>query len=193
MQNSPRNLPQKLIENSTVCQRCGGRNFRDVKIHGGKSLRRDCKTCHRTTGFPLWYGERDFSFSSVEEIESKNTADNWGETDAEIDDENAAENSPQEYAENPDAIPCICGSNFYWTNLSGSRFCVGCCEPPTLSVVANVFAAVKIDGKNYFRDVTEIVLPPLRKVAAENFKQQLIKNGARKRKAENAAAIKDDF
>ena len=39
-----------------VC-RCGSTRFRDVPIHGGRSVRRDCAACGRFLGFPVWYGE----------------------------------------------------------------------------------------------------------------------------------------
>lgn len=40
------------------CDKCRGTEFTDVKIHGGRSMRRDCNTgfCRRTWGFSLWYG-----------------------------------------------------------------------------------------------------------------------------------------
>lgn len=37
--------------------RCGSTEFVDAKIHEGKSVRRDCKRCKRTAGFPVWYGK----------------------------------------------------------------------------------------------------------------------------------------
>ena len=39
-----------------VC-RCGATNWRDVPIHGGKSIRRDCGRCGRFVDFPVWYGK----------------------------------------------------------------------------------------------------------------------------------------
>jgi hypothetical protein len=39
-----------------VC-RCGSTQWRDVPIHGGRSIRRDCARCGRFLGFPLWYGQ----------------------------------------------------------------------------------------------------------------------------------------
>jgi len=38
-----------------VC-RCGGTTWRDVPIHGGRSVRRDCGRCRRFLDFPVWYG-----------------------------------------------------------------------------------------------------------------------------------------
>jgi hypothetical protein len=38
-----------------VC-RCGGTTWRDVPIHGGQSVRRDCGRCGRFMEFPVWYG-----------------------------------------------------------------------------------------------------------------------------------------
>jgi hypothetical protein len=39
-----------------VCP-CGSTQWRDVPIHGGRSIRRDCARCGRFLGFPLWYGQ----------------------------------------------------------------------------------------------------------------------------------------
>jgi len=38
-----------------VC-RCGAAVHRDVPIHEGRSLRRDCANCGRFVCFPLWHG-----------------------------------------------------------------------------------------------------------------------------------------
>ena len=39
-----------------VC-RCGSTMWRDVPIHGGQSVRRDCGRCGRFLDFPVWYGK----------------------------------------------------------------------------------------------------------------------------------------
>lgn len=39
-----------------VC-RCGGTTWRDVPLHGGQSVRRDCGRCGRFLDFPVWYGK----------------------------------------------------------------------------------------------------------------------------------------
>ena len=39
-----------------VC-RCGSTIWRDVPIHGGQSVRRDCGRCDRFLDFPVWYGK----------------------------------------------------------------------------------------------------------------------------------------
>jgi hypothetical protein len=39
-----------------ACDRCGSTRFVDTPIHEGRSTRRDCALCHRTWGFPRWYG-----------------------------------------------------------------------------------------------------------------------------------------
>lgn len=39
-----------------VC-RCGGTVWRDVPIHDGQSVRRDCAGCGRFIDFPVWYGK----------------------------------------------------------------------------------------------------------------------------------------
>jgi hypothetical protein len=36
--------------------RCGSTTWRDVPIHGGQSLRRDCAACRRFIKFAVWYG-----------------------------------------------------------------------------------------------------------------------------------------
>jgi len=38
-----------------VC-RCGSTTWRDVPIHDGQSVRRDCAGCGRFIDFPVWYG-----------------------------------------------------------------------------------------------------------------------------------------
>ncbi|HUY88705.1 MAG TPA: hypothetical protein VMV10_08220 [Pirellulales bacterium] len=40
---------------AAVC-RCGATTWRDVPIHGGRSIRRDCARCGRFIDFPIWYG-----------------------------------------------------------------------------------------------------------------------------------------
>lgn len=39
-----------------VC-RCGGTTWRDLPIHGGQSVRRDCGRCRRFMEFAIWYGK----------------------------------------------------------------------------------------------------------------------------------------
>ncbi len=39
------------------CPRCGTTVARDVPIHEGASVRRDCTRCGRTLSFPVWYGK----------------------------------------------------------------------------------------------------------------------------------------
>ena len=38
-----------------VC-RCGSTTWRDVPIHDGQSVRRDCAGCRRFLNFPVWHG-----------------------------------------------------------------------------------------------------------------------------------------
>lgn len=40
-----------------VC-RCGSTKYREFRIHGGKTVRRDCAVCGRFLGFPAWHGEK---------------------------------------------------------------------------------------------------------------------------------------
>lgn len=39
-----------------IC-RCGSTRWRDVSIHGGQSVRRDCWRCGRFREFCIWYGK----------------------------------------------------------------------------------------------------------------------------------------
>jgi hypothetical protein len=42
---------------STRCDHCGSADYREVDIHSGLSIRRDCTQCNRTLGFAKWYGQ----------------------------------------------------------------------------------------------------------------------------------------
>lgn len=46
------------IGSGAFCDRCGPTDYRDVPIHGGRSVRRDCLHCGRFIDFPVWYGDR---------------------------------------------------------------------------------------------------------------------------------------
>jgi len=37
--------------------RCGSTQWRDIPIHGGRSIRRDCAACKRFLEFAVWYGK----------------------------------------------------------------------------------------------------------------------------------------
>lgn len=39
-----------------VC-RCGSTTWRDVPIHNGQSVQRECDHCGRFISFPVWYGK----------------------------------------------------------------------------------------------------------------------------------------
>jgi hypothetical protein len=45
----------KLAPAEPVC-RCGSVRWRDVPIHAGQSVRRDCGRCGRFLAFIVWYG-----------------------------------------------------------------------------------------------------------------------------------------
>ena len=47
---------QAEIPARPVC-RCGSTSWRDEPIHGGRSMRRDCRRCGRFVKFPVWYGK----------------------------------------------------------------------------------------------------------------------------------------
>jgi hypothetical protein len=49
--------PRKPKRHDAVCP-CGSTTWRDVPIHGGQSIRRDCAVCERSHSFPVWYGHR---------------------------------------------------------------------------------------------------------------------------------------
>jgi len=40
-----------------VCS-CGSTRWRDVPVHNGQSVRRDCRECGRFLGFPVWNGTK---------------------------------------------------------------------------------------------------------------------------------------
>lgn len=48
-----------------TCDRCDGHRYLDNPIHGGRSTRRDCATCGRTWGFPVWNPPGRFESTSV--------------------------------------------------------------------------------------------------------------------------------
>ena len=53
--------PAQTIDTPTkparaVC-RCDSTTWRDVPIHGGQSVRRDCGRCGRFLDFPTWHGK----------------------------------------------------------------------------------------------------------------------------------------
>ncbi len=45
-----------IVMSRRAC-RCGSWEARDVLIHDGKSVRRDCARCGRFLEFPVWYGK----------------------------------------------------------------------------------------------------------------------------------------
>ena len=48
--------PAMTAEAAVAACRCGATAWRDVPIHGGQSIRRDCGGCGRFIDFPIWYG-----------------------------------------------------------------------------------------------------------------------------------------
>lgn len=49
---TPRDTPKPMC-------RCGSTTWRDVPIHDGQSVRRDCSLCGRFLEFPVWYGKKN--------------------------------------------------------------------------------------------------------------------------------------
>jgi hypothetical protein len=47
------------------CRRCFSTQFVDTKVHGGRSIRRDCAQCGLTAGFPMWWGRVDDRFRAT--------------------------------------------------------------------------------------------------------------------------------
>lgn len=43
------------VDLATRCE-CGSLKGIDTPIHGGQSVRRDCKACRTFLDFPVWYG-----------------------------------------------------------------------------------------------------------------------------------------
>jgi hypothetical protein len=44
-------------EPTTPVCRCGSTTWRDVRIHEGQTVRRDCDRCRRFLDFPVWHGK----------------------------------------------------------------------------------------------------------------------------------------
>lgn len=58
--NAPNAEPTPISDRVAITQpvcRCGGATWRDVPIHDGQSVRRDCGRCGRFMEFPVWYGK----------------------------------------------------------------------------------------------------------------------------------------
>jgi hypothetical protein len=49
-------LPAGAAVGDVACPRCGSYYYRDVPIHKGESVRRDCARCGRFLDFPVWHG-----------------------------------------------------------------------------------------------------------------------------------------
>jgi hypothetical protein len=57
--SAPDAEPAPIIDPATTTEqicRCGSTTWRDVPIHDGQSIRRDCGRCGRFIKFPIWYG-----------------------------------------------------------------------------------------------------------------------------------------
>ena len=52
----PQPMPTTKPRAKAVC-RCGSTRWRDIPIHDGQSVRRDCAGCRRFIDFPVWYGK----------------------------------------------------------------------------------------------------------------------------------------
>lgn len=45
------------ISEHNTCPRCKSNRYRDVWIHDGQSIRRDCARCGKFLSFHVWYGQ----------------------------------------------------------------------------------------------------------------------------------------
>lgn len=52
----PETAPSTEPTAKPIC-RCGSAEWRDVPIHNGQSVRRDCSQCERFIDFPTWHGK----------------------------------------------------------------------------------------------------------------------------------------
>jgi hypothetical protein len=55
----PGSRPKAAKPTPGICPRCGSDQFKDVPIHGGKSIRRDCAKCSKFLAFPRWSPKED--------------------------------------------------------------------------------------------------------------------------------------
>jgi len=53
--------PRTTTPAAKIC-RCGAAKWRDVPIHDGRSIRRDCARCGRFIDFTVWYGKDAFPY-----------------------------------------------------------------------------------------------------------------------------------
>jgi hypothetical protein len=53
----PAPTSEALSKPAKVICRCGSTTSRDVLIHDGQSVRRDCGRCGKFIEFPVWYGK----------------------------------------------------------------------------------------------------------------------------------------
>lgn len=55
---TPEMTPERVRPSAEgPCWKCGHAAHVDIEIHGGQSVRRDCKACGATWDFVKWYGE----------------------------------------------------------------------------------------------------------------------------------------
>jgi hypothetical protein len=55
----PGSRPKAAKPTPGICPRCGSDHFKDVPIHGGKSIRRDCAKCGKFLTFSRWSPKED--------------------------------------------------------------------------------------------------------------------------------------
>lgn len=66
------NLTPIVIE-PNVCK-CGSREFKDVPIHSGQSISRDCARCGKFVMFLKWYGKASARPCRYREVKSADVA-----------------------------------------------------------------------------------------------------------------------
>jgi hypothetical protein len=81
---APPQRPPKPRKPDAVCP-CGSTQWRDVPIHGGRSIRRDCARCGRFLSFPLWYGQREEECHRHQNLDNSRKSEGFGDGDGDGD------------------------------------------------------------------------------------------------------------
>jgi hypothetical protein len=92
---SPPQRPPKPKRPDAVC-RCGSTRWRDVPIHGGRSIRRDCARCGRFLSFPLWYGQREEECHCHQNLDNSRKSEGFGDGDSDSDSNDTPQPAPSQ-------------------------------------------------------------------------------------------------